>query len=335
VNNERQRVIDCLERRGSVIPWQMDMTAGFARKVCAELGCVEAEQAAGNHLCRAKYKQNKPLATGCEQDIFGVTWTRSKDGGDVGVVTGYPLAEPQFGDYVFPEIRKEFARELARGLEKRKGERFTMFSITMGFFERAWSLRTMEGILTDMLCEERFCYQLFDSIEAHHSALLDEVLDYDFDGLYFGDDWGQQQGLMMGPRLWRKYIKPGVSRLFEKAKRSGKRICLHSCGDLREIFPDLIEMGVDIYNTLQPEIYNLQETKREYGKHIAFYGGISTQQFLPFASADEVYERACRVRDTLGGAGGGYILAPTHALTDDIPVVNMLAMVRAAKGGKI
>lgn len=328
---KKDRVENAVSHRVGALPWQLDMTSGFARKVCSHLGASDASAAVGNHMSRAKYKQNKVLENGDEQDIFGVNWMASKDGGDVGIVSGTRLPESEFGDYEFPEIRKPFARELAEGLAHCTDGTFRQFSITMGFFERAWSLRGMEGILMDMLAEEAFATELFERIEAHHSALLDEVLDYDFEGLYFGDDWGQQQGLIMGPPLWRKYIKPGVSRLFAKAKKAGKKICLHSCGDLREIFPDLIEMGVDIYNTLQPEIYDLQTMKREYGADITFYGGISTQQFLPFATPQEVYEETARVAELLG-KNGGYILAPTHAITDDIPVENMMAMLAVAKG---
>ena len=122
-----------------------------------------------------------------------------------------------------------------------------------------------------------------------------------------------------------------MKRIFDKVKSKGKKIVLHSCGDLRDIFPEVIELGVDVYNTLQPEIYDLRKMKQEYGKDITFYGGVSTQQFLPFATPLEVYDKASEVRDILG-PDEGYILAPTHAITPDIPVDNVMAMLKAAKG---
>jgi uroporphyrinogen decarboxylase len=121
-----------------------------------------------------------------------------------------------------------------------------------------------------------------------------------------------------------------MSKMFERIKESGKYVCLHSCGDIRDILPDLVDMGLDIYNTIQPEIYNLSTLKREYGKYMTFYGGISTQQFLPYASADEVGELTREVKDIMG-KNGGYILAPTHSVTDDIPVDNVMAMVKVAQ----
>jgi len=326
----RQRVLEALAHRGA-FPWQIDMTGAFARKLAAHAGCRDPDAYLGNHLVRAKYKANERLPDGKEVDLFGVTWAIDPSGGDVGIVTGFPMRDATgFEEYALPAVRHDFAAQLCDRLEQRAGDRFTLFSLTMCFFERAWSLRTMENILMDMAGNEAFARELFDRIEAHHMELLDAVLDRDFDGVYFGDDWGQQRGLIMGPPLWRKFIKPAFSRMFDKVKRKGKFVCLHSCGDNREIFPDLVDMGMDIYNTLQPEIYDLETMKREYGSHVTFYGGISTQQFLPFASPGQVRDKTREVAGVLG-EGGGYIVAPTHAVTADIPVGNVLAMVETIR----
>ena len=94
--------------------------------------------------------------------------------------------------------------------------------------------------------------------------------------------------------------------------------------------PDLIEMGVDVYNTVQPEIYDLDLLKREYGQDLTFYGGISTQQFMPFATPEETKIKTREVIEKMAGHGG-YILSPTHAVTPDIPVENVEAMIEAAK----
>jgi len=324
----RQRVLRALAH-DDALPWQIDLTSAFAEKLCQRTGCEDPEIYLGNHLVRAKYKANQKLPDGQERDLFGVIWKTDPGGGDVGIVSGFPMRETtSLKDYSLPEVRHDFASELCDRLEKREGDRFTMFSLTMCFFERAWSLRGMENILMDMAADEAFAQELFERIEAHHMELLDAVLDREFDGVYLGDDWGQQQGLIMGPRMWRKYIKPAFARMFDKIKRKGKFVCLHSCGDNREIFPDLVDMGLDIYNTLQPEIYDLEKMKRECGKDITFYGGISTQQFLPFASPEEVKQKVREVADILG-KDGGYMLAPTHCVTSDIPVENVMAMVEA------
>jgi uroporphyrinogen decarboxylase len=324
----RERVLRALAH-DDVLPWQIDLTGAFAENLCRRMGGEDAESYLGNHLLRAKYKANEKLPNGQERDLFGVVWAPDPGGGDVGIITGFPMKDAtSFGDYCIPEVRVDFASGLCDRLEQRAGDRFTMFSLTMCFFERAWSLRGMENILMDMVADESFAHEMFDRIEAHHMELLDAVLDRDFDGVYFGDDWGQQKGLIMGAPMWRKYIKPAFTRMFDKIKRKGKFVCLHSCGDNREIFGDLVDMGMDIYNTLQPEIYDLEEMKRQYGKDVTFYGGISTQQFLPFATPDEVKQKVKEVTDVLG-KNGGYILAPTHSVTADIPVENVMAMIES------
>ena len=134
----------------------------------------------------------------------------------------------------------------------------------------------------------------------------------------------------MGPDLWRKYIGPGVAKMYEKVKSKGKYVIQHSCGDVRAIMSDLVNMGMDVYNTIQPEIYDLKQLKKEYGRHLTFYGGISTQQFLPRASANECKEMALYMLDVMGH-DGGFIFAPAHAVTPDIPFENVLAMVDVVK----
>ena len=327
----RQRVIDAIQHKQTqVTPWNIDLTSGFARLFREQTACWDPDAFLGNHLLLCKYKQNEIIDNRTERDIFGVTWRKGDAGGDVGIVTGFPLKDRELDDYTFPLIRESFARELGQRLQNDNTGRFRMFGLTMCYFERAWSLYGMENLLMDMLLNEKKTKCLFDRILEHHLALLDIVLDYDFDAVYFGDDWGQQRGLIMGPPLWRQYIKPGVAKMYEKVKARGKYVVQHSCGDLREIMDDLVDMGMDVYNTVQPEIYDLVSLTKNYGQHITFYGGVSTQQFLPKATPRECADMACRMLDIMG-RDGGFIFAPTHAVTPDIPVDNILAMVDTVK----
>jgi uroporphyrinogen decarboxylase len=113
-------------------------------------------------------------------------------------------------------------------------------------------------------------------------------------------------------------------------KAKGKYVLLHGCGNIEDVFPDLIEIGLDVYNTVQPEIYNLKKIKAEYGKDLTFWGAISTQQFLPQSRPEEVFDRSVETIRILG-EGGGYIFSPTHAVMPDIPVANIRAMLDAAR----
>ncbi len=328
--NKREKIKQAIAHKNiNFVPTNIEYTAAFLNNLEAQVGSSNGDIALNNHMLRKKYKKNIVLENGDQVDLFGVTWQASKDGGDVGIVKTYPLQHCELKDYKFPEINVGLVNEIVDVLQK-EDDRYAMFSITMGFFERAWSLCGMEDVLVDMLLEPEKLHAIFEGIFEHHCKLLDLILDKNFDAVYFGDDWGQQKGLIMGPNAWREFIKPYVGKLFEKVKSAGKQIVLHSCGDLREIMPELIDMGVDVYNTVQPEIYDLEKLKREYGKDITFYGGISTQQFLPFASESEVREQTKRVLDIMM-KDGGYILSPTHAVTPDIPVTNVLAMVDEGK----
>jgi len=134
----------------------------------------------------------------------------------------------------------------------------------------------------------------------------------------------------MGPRLWRRFIKPRMAAMFQKAKEVGKYVMLHSCGNISELFPDLIGKGLDIFNTFQPEVMDVDLIKREYGKDLTFYGGISTQRVLPFASPEEV-KAVVREMIRRVGKDGGYIVAPTHAMPRDIPPQNVAAFIEAVQ----
>jgi uroporphyrinogen decarboxylase len=138
----------------------------------------------------------------------------------------------------------------------------------------------------------------------------------------------------MSPETWRRFIKPGLAKMFERVKKSGKVVALHSCGDINKILGDLIDIGLDIYQTVQPEIYDLKKLKAEYGKSLSFWGGISTQRLLPFAKPEEV---KATVKDTISILSnyGGYIASPTHQVPADVPPENIIALVEALKNQSV
>ena len=171
----------------------------------------------------------------------------------------------------------------------------------------------MENILCSMVTCPDECEEFFTKIGDYFCHLVDIALEYDFDGIYFGDDWGQQKGLIMGAEHWRHYIKPQMARLYKKVKDKGLFVLQHSCGDCHEILPDLIEIGLDCYQTFQPEVYDIVKIKELYGDKLSFWGGVSTQQVLPFVSPEEVKKECIRIFDTIHN-NGGLIIAPTHAL---------------------
>ncbi len=329
--SKRERVTNAIGRRGmGWVPWQIDLTRVLASRIQAQFGCSDAAVLLDNHLLNCKYREDRAIGNGLYEDLFGVRWKGGEEDGTIGVPFDFPIKDGRLTGYHFPEVRKDVAVSLARKLENDDSGRFRMFGLLLSYFERAWSLRGMENILIDMHSEPNGVRALLSRILQYNMELLETALSYEIDGIYLTDDWGTQKGMLMSPDMWREFIKPGVKEMFDLIKKKGKYSILHSCGNIIEVMPDLIEMGLDVYNSVQPEVYDLHVLKREFGRDITFYGGVSTQQLLTARSADEVYELSRRTIDVLN-ADGGYIFAPTHTITPDVPVENVLSMVRAVK----
>lgn len=258
------------------------------------------------------------------KDEFGVIWNRSGVDKDIGVIERPLIQDLSDYSYRFPEPDEKRFRDRLRMLEQNK-DVFTIAGIGFALFERAWSLLSIPETLISMIANPIELEELLDQICEFDLKLVDIALDYDIDCIHFGDDWGQQRGLIMGAPHWRRFIKPRMKRLYERVKKAGKFVSQHSCGDVHEIFPDLIEIGLDIYQTFQPEIYKFEQIKKQYGQDLTFWGGISTQQLLPYATPEEVKRETARIMSIMS-RNGGYIAAPTHAVPGDVPAENIEAM---------
>jgi uroporphyrinogen decarboxylase len=148
------------------------------------------------------------------------------------------------------------------------------------------------------------------------------------DVYWYGDDFATQRGIMISPDLWRKYLLPTYGKIFELAKGYGLKMWFHSCGTFRPVLPDLIDAGMDVWETVpgnEPEVL-----KREYGQDIAFYGAINSQQTMPLGTPEDVRAEV-RERVRVLGKGGGYICGSDHTILPDVPIENVMAMVDEAR----
>jgi uroporphyrinogen decarboxylase len=118
--------------------------------------------------------------------------------------------------------------------------------------------------------------------------------------------------------------------MFRRIRAAGKCAFLHSCGNIQAVLPEVVEMGVQVLNPLQPECMDIRAVKRHFGGALAFWGGISTQRTLPAGSPDDV-RREVREVAALLGAGGGYILSPAQSIQSDVPLENCLALIDEAQ----
>jgi uroporphyrinogen decarboxylase len=197
-------------------------------------------------------------------------------------------------------------------------------------FTRPGILRNMENLLVDMVERPDMAHYIFGKfadfyVEDITRAL--EATDGGFDIYCEWSDYGTQRALLISPAMFREFIAPYLKRLIDVCHAARVRFMAHSCGAIRPIIPDLVDLGIDILDPIQVTAAGMEPAglKRDFGGRIAFHGGISTQTTLPFGSPEDVRE-AVRDRIVTLGAGGGYILASSHDISADTPPANILAM---------
>lgn len=327
----RERVIAALNFvQPDYIPYQVSFTGQMHQKMVSHTGDPTYRRTINNHITTV-YLDHPQVEIRPEffRDEFGVIWNRTGVDKDIGVIDTILLEDSDELDaFDLPPVDEAFIRARMETLANSDPNNFRVACIGFLLFERGWTLRGMENLLCDMIAEPDFVHKLFDRITDRVMQILDIALEYDFDCFHFGDDWGQQKGLIMGPVAWRTFIKPRIARLYARIHAAGKYVSQHSCGDLREVMDDLAEIGLDIYQTFQPEIYGFDYAEKLQGK-ITVWGGVSTQRDLPSRTPDEI----CAITRELLQAFpcGGLIASPTHAIPGDVPPENVEAMLSVFK----
>lgn len=307
------------------VPWSFGFTREAREKLLGHFGsAAEIEKKLHNHLIMLGGARSEDVGHECVRDIFGVVWDRSVDK-DIGVIKGHVLPEPTLKGYEFPDpLDKRFFADLPEEI-KNYNDCFLEFAIGFSLYERAWTMRGMENLMMDFYDHPGFVRELLRSIADFNIAQIREAVTFDIDAIHFGDDWGQQTGLQMGPAVWREFIFPELKRMYGEAHKAGKYVTIHSCGDVDELFDDLISIGLNCFNPFQPEVMDVEILLRKYHGKLAFFGGLSTQKTLPFGTAEDVRNETKRLLHL--GREGGYILAPAHAVEGDVPLENMLAFI--------
>jgi uroporphyrinogen decarboxylase len=314
------------------IPTQINYTAAFGQTMAAyfDVSLEQLPHFLDNHLVRVDINHDGRLSDDGKVrfDWWGVGFDTQEEG-YFAVVN--PLAEAQDLDlYHWPDPHASDLLQDAKETIAAKGEAyFIVPNLGFALFERAWSLRGFEQFFLDMATDTAYVGALLDRITEIQLALIHRYLDLGVDGGYFGDDYGAQKNLLFSPRMWRTLIKPRLARLFAPFKERSLPVIMHSDGQIQQILPDLLEIGLTTLNPVQPEVVDHAWLREHVGGRLSFYGGISTQTVLPFGTAGEVEATVSQVIHTLAPEGTGLIVAPSHRMMSDIPMENVAAMLAA------
>ena len=200
----------------------------------------------------------------------------------------------------------------------------------------AMYLRGVEQILVDLLSSPDIARAIFSHIRRFYREYERRVLEAaggKLDILLTGDDFGSQRGPLISPQMWKEFLGDGFAEYVGTAKTYGVRTMHHTCGSVRPIVPLMVERGLDVLQSLQPEASGMdpRELKADFGDRLGFHGGISIQRTLPLGTPEDV-RREVADRIAALAPGGGYILCTAHNIQADTPVENVEALLRAYKG---
>ncbi len=245
--------------------------------------------------------------------------------------TGHALESYSWPD-AGNKLRFAGLREKAQQIRNNDKIVFTK-GLCAGLFEMHQRLRGMENSMLDPflfpLNSDKLIGKLTDLKIEFWDALFDEIGDL-VDIAGEGDDYGTQQSQLISPDQFREYYKPHFNRIlkFMKEKAPHVKIMFHSCGNVRPVIPDLIELGVDILNPIHITANGMEpvQLKKDFGKDIVFWGGgIDTQKILPTGTIQEIQDDVRRNIEALA-PGGGFVFNTVHNIQSEVPPQNIMAM---------
>lgn len=291
---------------------------------------LEARFAAGDPAAR-----HGETEAGTTFDEWGIGHGPSPVEGTLG--RAYPpLATAESIDEIdsYPTPRIEVPDDLTVLSEHRRAG-YPVFGYAGSVYEWSWWLRGMEAFLADMVLEPALAEAVIDKVAGYTTQLALASARCGIDVLCFYDDAGMQTGMQISPDMWRRFIKPRWRDVLAavRSESPGARTFLHSCGDIRAIVPDVVELGFDILHPLQPECVDFAEVHREFGRHIALCATLSAQRIFPFGTPEDVRREVRRLKHLCGADRRG-ILCPSNLIQPETPWENIVAFAEEARSGR-
>jgi len=280
----------------------------------------------------------KKYPDGTEEDIWGIrksieakgTYSAScytpplEDVSSAREIESYPWPNPDWFD----------CSQIAEDCEK-----YEEYAILSGGWspisDEACNLMGMEGFMVNMIEKPEIIHSVLDKTTDFYYELSRRIFEAakgKIDIFFMGDDYGMQNGLLFSRKMWRKFLAPRLKRLYNLARRYNLKVMMHSCGSVKEIIPDLIELGVDVLDPIQVRAKNMNpyKLKEEFGDRLCLHGSIDTQRTLPFGSPQDV-AREVKERIKFLAPGGGFILGPSQDFLPDIPTENIVTIYETAR----
>ncbi|MFW6138600.1 MAG: uroporphyrinogen decarboxylase family protein, partial [Spirochaetota bacterium] len=276
------------------------------------------------------YQQDNRPEYVCE---WGIKWRWVEyPGGKYTEMVDPPLADDKkLASYKCPDGAEERRYDSVKALLNNHGRSHGIVgAMPCTLFEAAWYLRGMDRFLTDLVVNKDFAHELLDKIFEFQLVTGTTLAGLGVDIIWMGDDFGTQESLIVSPGTWREFFKPRYARLIEAFRKikPDVKIAYHSDGNIEQLLPEYIEIGVDILNAVQPQAMDPAHLKKRFGKSLGYWGTMDIQDTFPRGGPEDV-ENEVKLRVQTVGRGGGLILGPSHNFQPDVPLENILAFYRA------
>jgi uroporphyrinogen decarboxylase len=273
------------------------------------------------------------------KDEWGVKWREvffdSPFGkGRYTEVIDHPLANDNaISTYRAPDpTRSELYSDMEKMIRDYQDDYWIVGGALTTSFECAKDLRGFERILMDIVQAPDIFSEILNIAFQYHLTAAKIFAQMGVDMIWFGDDVGGQKAMLMSPSHWKKFLKPLLAQAIRDVKfiNPNVKVAYHSDGNITAIIPDLIDIGLDVLNPIQPAAMDVIYLKKTFGKNLSFWGSIDQQKTLPFGTPRDV-NREVKERIQVLGKQGGFILSPAHRVQLDTPMENFWAMVNTVR----